>query len=79
MRHYARLLRATLTALLVLPALARAAASQEQTLVPRGSERPSFNCAQAKTAAARLICADAELARFDGELGVALQKRKAQI
>src|ERR1700674_2992888 len=75
----ARLLRATLTALLVQAALAGAAASQEQTLVPRGSERPSFNCAKAKTAAARLICADGELARLDGELGVAFQKRKAQI
>jgi uncharacterized protein YecT (DUF1311 family) len=56
-----------------------ASASQEQTLVPRGSEKPSFDCAQAKTAAARLICADAELARLDRELGVAFQKRKARI
>jgi len=30
-------------------------------------------------AAARLICADGELARLDGELGVAFQKRKAEI
>jgi len=52
---------------------------QEQTLVPRGSEKPSFDCAKAKTAAARLICADAELARLDAELGVAFQKRKAQV
>ncbi|MGD0332969.1 MAG: lysozyme inhibitor LprI family protein [Xanthobacteraceae bacterium] len=52
---------------------------QEQTLVPRSSEKPSFDCAQAKTAAARLICADGELARLDGELGAAFQKRKGQI
>ncbi len=52
---------------------------QDQALVPRGSERPSFDCAQAKTAAARLICADGELARLDGELGVAFQRRRAQI
>jgi uncharacterized protein YecT (DUF1311 family) len=57
----------------------QAGALQEQTLVPRGREKPSFNCAQAKTAAARLICADGELARLDGVLGVAFQKRKAQI
>jgi uncharacterized protein YecT (DUF1311 family) len=48
-------------------------------LTPRGSETPSFNCARVTTAAARLICADGELARLDGELGVAFQKRKAQI
>jgi uncharacterized protein YecT (DUF1311 family) len=48
-------------------------------LTPRGSETPSFDCAKAKTAAARLICADGELARLDGELGVAFQKRKVQI
>jgi TPR repeat protein/uncharacterized protein YecT (DUF1311 family) len=57
----------------------QAGAPQEQTLVPRGSEKPSFNCAQAKTAAARLICADAVLAQIDGDLGIAFQKRKAQI
>ena len=49
------------------------------SLVPRGSEKPSFDCAKARTAAARLICVDGELARRDGELGVAFQKRKAQI
>jgi hypothetical protein len=56
----------------------QADAPQEQTLMPRGRENPSFNCAPAKTAAARLICADAKLARLDGELGVVFQKRKAQ-
>jgi uncharacterized protein YecT (DUF1311 family) len=45
--------------------------------VPRGNEKPSFDCAKAKTAAARLICADGELARLDGELSVAFQKWKA--
>jgi uncharacterized protein YecT (DUF1311 family)/predicted aspartyl protease len=55
------------------------AASQEQTLVPRGSEQPSFECAKAKTAPARLICADGELSRLDGQLGTTFQKRKAQI
>jgi uncharacterized protein YecT (DUF1311 family) len=43
------------------------------------NDGPSFDCAKAKTAAARFICADGELARLDGELGVAYQKRKAQI
>ncbi len=56
-----------------------ASASQKQTLVPRGSEKPSFDCAKAKTAPARLICADGELARLDGELGVTFRKQKAQI
>ena len=54
-------------------------APQEQTLEPRGSEKPSFDCAQAKTAAARLICADGQLARLDDVLGVAFRKRRAQI
>ncbi len=52
--------------------------TQEHVLVPRGSEKPSFDCTQAKTAAARLICADAELARLDSQLGLAFRKRKAQ-
>jgi TPR repeat protein len=65
-----------LTALSAQPLIT---APQQQTLVPRGSEKPSFDCAQAKTAAARLICADGELARLDGELGVAFQNRKIQI
>ena len=55
------------------------AAPQAQTLVPRGSEQPSFNCSKARAAAARLICADGELARLDGELGTAFQNRKAQL
>ncbi len=46
---------------------------------PSGSDKPSFDCAKAKTAAARLICADVELARLDSELGAAYQRRKAQI
>jgi uncharacterized protein len=53
--------------------------SPAQTLVPRGSEQPSFDCSKARTAAARLICADGELARLDGELGTAFQNRKAQL
>jgi uncharacterized protein YecT (DUF1311 family) len=48
-------------------------------LVPRNTEKPSFDCSKARTASARLICADAELAKLDGQLGVAFQKRKAQI
>jgi uncharacterized protein len=50
-----------------------------QSLVSRGSEKPSFDCATAKTAAAHLICADGELARLDGEVASAFQKRKTQI
>jgi len=68
-----------LTASLVFAALAGPAASQGSGLVPRGSETPSFDCTKAKTAAARLICADGELARLDADLGVAFQRRKAQI
>ena len=55
------------------------AAPQKQKLVPRGDEEPSYDCRQAKTAAARLICADAELTHLDGRLGIAYQKRKTQI
>ncbi|WP_338821626.1 lysozyme inhibitor LprI family protein [Bradyrhizobium septentrionale] len=54
-------------------------ATQERGLVPRGADRPSFDCAQAKTAAARLICADGELTRLDRELGAAYQRQKAQL
>jgi uncharacterized protein YecT (DUF1311 family) len=61
------------------PAQSTTATGNDERIVPRGNEKPSFDCAQAKTAAARLICADAELARLDGELGAAFQKRKAQI
>jgi uncharacterized protein YecT (DUF1311 family) len=50
-----------------------------ETLMPRGNEKPSFDCERAKAAAARLICADAELAKLDGELGAAFQKRKGQL
>ena len=35
--------------------------------------QPSFNCATAKTASARLICSDAELSNADGALGKAFQ------
>ncbi len=61
------------------PAQPAGTTGNNERIVPRGNEKPSFDCTQAKTAAARLICADAELARLDGELGAAFQKRKAQI
>ena len=64
---------------LLLSVLAHPIRAQEQILVPRGGEKPSFDCAQAKTAAARLICADGELARLDGELGATFQNRKLQL
>jgi uncharacterized protein YecT (DUF1311 family) len=54
-------------------------AQNAQPLVPRANEQPSFDCSKAKTASARLICADGELAGLDGQLGVAFQKRKSQI
>jgi uncharacterized protein YecT (DUF1311 family) len=53
--------------------------SSEQTLVPRGSEKPSFDCSKAKTAPARLICADGELARLDGDLSATFQDRKSRL
>jgi uncharacterized protein YecT (DUF1311 family) len=37
-------------------------------LIPRGRERPSFNCAHAQAPIERLICADADLAHWDGEM-----------
>lgn len=54
-------------------------ASAQASLVPPGAEKPSFNCAKAKSAAARLICADGELTRLDAELGITFQKKKAQL
>jgi uncharacterized protein len=50
----------------------------ETLLVPRGAEKPSFDCAKIKTAAARLICADAELSALDFELGIVFRTRKAE-
>jgi uncharacterized protein YecT (DUF1311 family) len=44
-----------------------------------GMPKPSFDCATAKTRAARLICADAELTRLDGRLEAAFRTRKAQM
>lgn len=79
MRQHTKVLCVTLTASLMLVALAGAAVSQELSLAPRGSEKPSFDCTKAKTAAARLICADGDLARLDGSLGVAFQRRKTQV
>jgi hypothetical protein len=56
--------------------------SEAQTLVPRGSEQPSFDYLKARTAAARLICADGEfqstlllmLSLFDG-FDIAVRKQ----
>jgi uncharacterized protein YecT (DUF1311 family) len=54
--------------------------AQTTDLIPRwDDDQPSFDCATAKMAAARLICADAELARLDRELGAAFQKQKLQV
>jgi hypothetical protein len=36
---------------------------------PRGRERPSFNCANGQEPIEHLICADADLAYWDGEMG----------
>src|SRR5664280_2777259 len=41
---------------------------------PGPSNQPSFNCAMAKSASARLICSDNEISKADGDLG---QKFKA--
>jgi uncharacterized protein YecT (DUF1311 family) len=38
-------------------------------LKPRGRERPSFHCAYAQEPIERLMCADADLAYWDGEMG----------
>jgi uncharacterized protein len=54
--------------------------AQTTDLVPRpGSEKPSFDCATAKTAAARLICGDAELASLDRDLGASFQRQKLRL
>ena len=43
------------------------------------SDKPSFDCAKARTATERLICSDADLARLDSELGAAFRKKKTQL
>jgi uncharacterized protein YecT (DUF1311 family) len=48
-------------------------------LVPRGSVNPSFECASAVRASARLICADGDLAQLDFELGKTFGFRRRQI
>jgi uncharacterized protein YecT (DUF1311 family) len=53
--------------------------AQTIDLLPPQQEQPSFNCSTAKTASARLICADLELTQLDRELGIAFQKAKRQV
>jgi uncharacterized protein len=53
--------------------------AQTTNLMPPDNEQPSFDCSTAKTASARLICADLELTRLDRELGIAFQKQKRQV
>jgi uncharacterized protein YecT (DUF1311 family) len=48
-------------------------------LVQRGNEQPSFDCSTARTATARLICADLELTRLDRALGAAFRRQKLQV
>ena len=45
----------------------------------RNEIKPSFECWKAKTASARLICSDDELAQLDSKLGAVFQQRKAQL
>ena len=40
---------------------------------------PSFDCTKAKTASARLICSDGELAQLDGQLGGAFQQVRSNL
>jgi uncharacterized protein len=53
--------------------------AETRDLVPRGNEQPSFDCSTARTATARLICADLELTRLDRALGATFQKQKLQV
>jgi uncharacterized protein len=54
--------------------------AQTNDLVPRDAgDQPSFDCATARTAAARLICADTELARLDCDLGATFEKQRLQV
>jgi hypothetical protein len=70
--------RSVLLALLFIGLVSPALPRGEPLLVPRGAEKPSFDCAKIKTAAARLICADAELSALDFELGIVFRTRKAE-
>jgi uncharacterized protein len=70
--------RSVLLALLLIGFVSPALPQGETLLVPRGAEKPSFDCAKIKTAAARLICADAELSALDFELGIVFRTRKAE-
>jgi uncharacterized protein len=70
--------RSVLLALLFISFVSPALPQGETLLVPRGAEKPSFDCAKIKTAAARLICADAELSALDFELGIVFRTRKAE-
>lgn len=58
---------------------APASTASMSTLVTRTDEQPSFDCSKAKTASARLICADADLAKLDSQLGREFQTKKQQI
>jgi uncharacterized protein YecT (DUF1311 family) len=51
----------------------KAAESPNAASVAQNADKPSFDCATAKSGAARLICGDAELSKADADLGKAFQ------
>ena len=66
---------AALSVFLVL-FLTDCALGASQSIVPRTNQSPSFSCTRARTASERLICADAELAVLDNELGRAFRSQR---
>ena len=66
---------AALSVFLVL-FLAECVLGASQSVVPRTDQSPSFDCTRARSASERLICADAELARLDNELGRAFRSQR---
>lgn len=50
-----------------------------EPLIPRTTERPSFDCSKAKAPIELLICSDADLARWDARLGQAYNLKSGQL
>ncbi len=56
-----------------------AISASAQNLIPRTTERPSFDCDKARAPIEVLICADADLAKWDARLGHAYNNRARQL
>ena len=62
-----------------LPDLSKYGTPSVRGFVARTTEQPSFDCKKASKSIEQIICADADLASWDGRLGASFRKRAAQL